>query len=76
MGYKGVTMTNAKGTKTYAFFSKQKKKAVPKKKPRTRLKHREFWTYGTDKDGNRTRTINYENYDGSSQAISNTTQRY
>ncbi len=74
MGYKGVTMTNAKGTKTYAFFSKQKKKAVPKKKPRTWLKHREFWTYGTDSKGNATKTIHYENYDGRHTAVPGTTQ--
>jgi hypothetical protein len=76
MGYKGITMVSPKGTKIYAFFSKQKKKAVPKNKPRTWLKYGEFWVEGTDKDGNRTRTIHYEQTDGTHNAISGTTQRY
>jgi len=55
---------------------KKKKKIVPKNKKRTKLGHREFWVYTVDSEGNRTRTIYYENYDGSSDEVIGTTQRY
>jgi len=74
MGYKGFTKTSAQGHKLYAFFSKQKKKIEPKNKPRTWLKPREFWVYTTDSKDNKTKTIHYENYDGTHTAVSGTTQ--